>query len=73
MTETMNVGQRCQLENGARGEIRFIGRALQVGFGYFVGIQLDDAIENGGDGTLEGMHYFFSEQGKAIFLRPNKI
>jgi tubulin-folding cofactor B len=69
----MQVGQRCQLENGARGEIRFIGRALEVGYGYFIGIELDEPTPQGGDGTLEGMHYFFSTPGKAIFIRPNKV
>ena len=38
LAETMQVGQRCQLENGSRGEIRFIGRALEVGYGYFIGV-----------------------------------
>ena len=70
---TMQVGQRCQLENGARGEIRFIGRALEVGYGYFIGIELDEPTPLGGDGTLDGMHYFFSTPGKAIFIRPNKV
>ena len=41
LAETMQVGQRCQLENGSRGEIRYIGRALEVGYGYFIGIELD--------------------------------
>jgi hypothetical protein len=38
MADTMQVGLRCQLENGARGEIRFIGKVLELGFGYFIGI-----------------------------------
>ena len=25
---TMEVGMRCQLENGSRGEIRYIGKAI---------------------------------------------
>lgn len=25
---TMKVGDRCQLENGSRGEIRYVGKAL---------------------------------------------
>lgn len=37
----MKVGQRCQLENGARGEIRYVGRAIEIGYGYFIGIELD--------------------------------
>jgi tubulin-folding cofactor B len=73
LAETMQVGQRCQLENGARGEIRFIGRALEVGYGYFIGIELDEAVGDGGNGTIEGMHYFFGTEGHAIFVRPNKV
>lgn len=48
----MKVGQRCQLENGARGEIRYVGRAIEIGYGYFIGIELDQAIPEGGNGTL---------------------
>lgn len=38
-----------------------------------MGIELDQEVAEGGNGTLEGMHYFFSTAGKAIFVRPNKV
>ena len=41
MAEDLTVGMRCQLESGQRGEIRFIGKVPEIGFGYFVGILLD--------------------------------
>lgn len=46
------MGQRCQLENGARGEVRFIGKVPEFGFGYFVGVLLDEAQGGLGNGTL---------------------
>jgi dynactin complex subunit len=36
----MEVGMRCQLENGSRGEIKFVGKCF-LGYGYFIGIELD--------------------------------
>lgn len=34
----MQIGQRCQLENGARGEIKYIGKVIDIGYGWFIGI-----------------------------------
>ena len=44
-----------------------------MGYGYFIGVELDSPIEEGGNGTLEGMHFFFTTPGKAIFIRPNQL
>ena len=41
VASTLAVGMRCQLENGARGEIRFVGKAMEIGYGYFVGVLMD--------------------------------
>lgn len=35
---TMEVGMRCQLENGSRGEVRYVGKAIDIGYGYFIGV-----------------------------------
>ena len=48
----MEVGMRCQLENGSRGEVRYVGKAIDIGYGYFIGVQLDEPTEEGGDGTI---------------------
>ena len=44
-----------------------------MGFGWFVGVELDDQQEGLGDGTLSGNHYFFTTIGKGYFERPNKV
>ena len=41
VASTLSVGMRCQLENGARGEIRYVGKVTEIGFGYFVGVLMD--------------------------------
>lgn len=73
LAETMQPGLRCQLQNGARGEVRFVGKVIDIGYGYFIGIELDEGVEGLGNGTIDGNYYFFCEQGKAYFTRPNKI
>lgn len=73
MASLIIVGQRCQLENGARGEVRYVGKAPELGFGYFVGVLLDEPQVGLGNGTLSGNYYFHCEIGYGYFERPNKI
>ncbi len=73
IADTLQVGQRCQLENGARGQIKYIGQIPELGYGYFVGVELDQPENGCGNGTLWGKYYFGCDNGKAIFHRPNKI
>lgn len=73
VANTIIVGERCQLENGARGEIRFVGKVPDLGYGYFVGIMLDQPQQGLGNGTYEGLYYFYCPEGHAYFERPNKI
>ncbi len=35
------TGSRCKLNNGARGEVCFVGKIFDLGAGYFVGVKLD--------------------------------
>jgi tubulin-folding cofactor B len=67
VANTLSVGMRCQLENGARGEIRFIGKVGELGFGWFVGIELDEPQVGLGNGIIGGMHYFFCDVGRGYF------
>ena len=73
MANTIIVGERCQLENGARGEIRFVGKVQELGYGFYVGLILDEPQQGLGNGTYGGNYYFFCEEGQAYFERPNKI
>lgn len=61
------------MENGARGQIRFIGKVPEIGVGYFVGILLDEESEWAIGGILAGNYYFYSEPNRGTFARPNKI
>ena len=70
---TLAVGMRCQLENGARGEIRYVGKAMEIGYGYFVGVLTDEEHPGLGDGTLNGNYYFQATLGHAHWDRPNKV
>ena len=49
---TMKIGDRCQLDNGARGTVRYIGKVIQYGCGYFIGIELDQADSNNANGFV---------------------
>ena len=63
----MVVSSRCQLENGARGEVKYVGKVPDLGFGYFVGICLDEPQVGLGNGTYGGFHYFNCPEGYAYF------
>ena len=54
-----------------RGFIRFEGKVKVVGHCY--GIELDEAIDDGTDGSLDGEQYFKCEEGRGKFIKPQKI
>jgi len=60
MTWNLSVGMRCETENGARGEIRFIGKVPEMGLGYFVGVLLDEPNHEATGSILGGNYYFYS-------------
>jgi hypothetical protein len=41
LASTISIGSRCKLESGARGVVCFVGKVVDLGNGYFVGIKLD--------------------------------
>ncbi len=41
--DKIQVGNRCKvLENGHRGEVKYVGKVNNMGLGFFVGIKLDE-------------------------------
>lgn len=67
------VGSRCLLGDGVRrGEVKYVGKVKDLGFGYFVGIALDEPM---GDcnGTFKGKKYFECGEHFGVFVRPNYI
>lgn len=69
------MGDRCKLisNSSARGEVKFVGRIMDLGVGYYVGIHLDEPYGNS-TGTVNGITYFVAPSDKyGIFVRPDQI
>ena len=57
MASSISIGSRCKLGSGARGEIRFVGKIMDLGQGFYVGVKLDEPFGNS-DGVVKGVKYF---------------
>ena len=67
------INSRCLLGDGVRrGEIVFIGMCPQIGYGFYVGIKLDEPLGDT-NGTVKGKKYFESENNYGIFVRPDYV
>ena len=67
------VGQRCQVLNGQkRGVVKYVGKVPSIGLGWFVGIELDQAVGKN-DGSHGGVRYFETDSNKGLLLRPSAI
>lgn len=75
IAETISIGDRCKLvaNSSARGEVKFIGKIMDLGIGYFVGVLLDEPYGNSA-GTVNGITYFVASSNKyGIFVRPDQV
>lgn len=72
LSESIVVGMRCRLQNGARGCVAFKGKIMDLGNGYFVGVKLDQPFGNS-NGVVKGVKYFQAANNYAIFVRPNAL
>ena len=71
--KTINVGQRCLLGNGTRrGEVKYVGKVADYGYGYFIGVALDEPMGDN-NGSYKGKKYFECEMNYGIFVRPNFV
>ena len=62
----MTIGQR-------RGEVKFVGKAKELGLGYWVGVQLDEPTGDT-NGTVNGTVLFQAPSSKfGIFVRPKEV
>lgn len=41
LASSIAVGSRCKLGTGARGEVKYVGKIMDMGQGYYVGVKLD--------------------------------
>lgn len=66
------IGSRCKLSSGARGEVRYVGKIMDLGHGYFVGVKLDEPYGDS-NGIIKGVKYFEAADKYATFVRPNTL
>lgn len=75
VADGIKIGDRCKLlsNSAARGEVKYVGKIMDLGVGYFVGILLDEPYGNS-NGTVKGITYFTAMSDKyATFVRPDQI
>ena len=71
------AGSRCETKMGAmRGVVKFVGKVdaccvKEVGF--WVGVELDDPMGDGMDGSMNGTKYFECKKKFGVFLRPDAL
>ena len=53
------MGDRCKLlgNSAARGEVKFVGKIMDLGVGFYVGVLLDEPYGSG-KGEVKGVKYF---------------
>ncbi len=57
LASSISVGSRCKLDNGSRGVVCFVGKVVDLGNGYYVGVRLDEPYGNS-NGKVKGVQYF---------------
>lgn len=69
----IKVGDRCQVEPGdKRGVVKYVGRAENLGPGFWVGIQYDEPLGKH-DGLVKGTRYFDCPPLHGAMVRPDKL
>jgi len=70
-SEAISVGQRCETKIGQRrGEVKYVGKVVGLGAGYWVGVCLDEPTGDN-DGKIAGKQIFECPGPKfGIFVRP---
>jgi tubulin-folding cofactor B len=69
----IEVGQRCLLGDGfRRGEIKFVGIVKELGYGFWVGVRLDEPMGDT-NGKIKGKEYFTCEEKYGVFVRPDYV
>ena len=73
LAQSIAVGSRCEVpELELRGEVKFVGKVLDLGQGWFVGVKLDEP-QGKNNGSFNGVVYFSCPNKYGIFARPSEI
>ena len=71
--EKIEMESRCLLGDGIRrGQVKFIGLVPYLGYGFFVGVKLDEPLGDS-DGKVKGKKYFDCDNKYGIFVRPDYV
>ena len=57
LAATISLNSRCKTSNGSRGTVAFVGKVIDLGPGFYVGVNLDEPYGNS-DGKVKGVKYF---------------
>ena len=69
----IELNSRCQLGDGiSRGEVKFVGLVIGYGYGFYVGVKLDEPTGDN-DGTYKGKKYFDCDPKYGCFVRPDYL
>lgn len=72
LASTVSIGSRCKVDSGARGTVAFVGRVVDLGPGFYVGVALDEPYGNS-NGQVKGVKYFEVQDKYGVFVRPNAL
>ena len=70
--DAIEIGSRCEVIGGARGEVMFTGKVVGLERGYWVGVKLDEPIGDN-DGKVRGKKIFECPVGFGKFVRPQEL
>eukprot|EP00735_Rhodelphis_limneticus_P008307 TRINITY_DN2120_c0_g1::TRINITY_DN2120_c0_g1_i1::g.12914::m.12914 TRINITY_DN2120_c0_g1::TRINITY_DN2120_c0_g1_i1::g.12914 ORF type:complete len:303 (+),score=39.36,sp/Q67Z52/TBCB_ARATH/45.53/3e-74,Ubiquitin_2/PF14560.1/3.1e-30,CAP_GLY/PF01302.20/6.9e-23,ubiquitin/PF00240.18/0.0058 TRINITY_DN2120_c0_g1_i1:87-911(+) len=73
LAKDMKVEDRCEVYPGSRrGSIRYVGKAENLGPGYWIGVEYDEPFGKN-NGTVKGVKYFECEDKFGGMVRPEHV
>ena len=69
---SIKIDDRVEISGDKRGTVRYIGTVDELGNGIYIGVELDQFINDGHDGSISNHVYFECNNGHGIFVRPQK-
>lgn len=73
MDENLTVGKRCEVfPGGRRGEIKYVGLAVELGNAIWVGVALDEPLGKN-DGSVNGKRYFTCPSKFGVMVKQENV